>query len=228
MDEPWTSKVSRVLVTGNAAALSRLAVFEASRAASSASIRVRSSSSGVQRCVLAVSITVAALARMVDSFSRRSPAVRSAGSSGTTGAAGGVDWWSSWGDPRSGRAGVTGDGGQVVGVQRSGCGDGQVHDQGSAGWHGGGRRGAGGQDGADVCCSEPCERHRPAQRRDQLVAAVGGAQGQQNVQFGAQAGVADGGGADQERLRRCAQRAELSLRGGSRPGARDGAGRGPS
>ena len=42
------------------------------------------------------------MARIVASFSRRSPAVRSAGSSGTTGAAGGVDleylasawWWS--------------------------------------------------------------------------------------------------------------------------------------
>nr|WP_305080149.1 hypothetical protein [Nakamurella sp. PAMC28650] len=78
-------------MTGNAAALSRLAVLEASRAASSASIRVRSNSSGVQRCVLAVSITAAAMPRMVDSFSRRSPAVRSAGSSGTTGVAGGVD-----------------------------------------------------------------------------------------------------------------------------------------
>ena len=67
---------------GNPAALSRLAVLDASRAASSASIRVRSTSSGVQRCVLAVIRISGAMARMVDSFSRRSPAVRSAGSCG--------------------------------------------------------------------------------------------------------------------------------------------------
>src|SRR3954467_12108260 len=91
MDDAATSKVSRVLVTGNVAALSRLAVLEASRATSSASIRVRSNSSGVHRWVLAVSITEAAMLRMVASFSRRSPAVRSAGSSGAAGAAGGVD-----------------------------------------------------------------------------------------------------------------------------------------
>jgi hypothetical protein len=39
MDEADTSKPSRVLMTGKAAALSRLAVLEASRAAISASIR---------------------------------------------------------------------------------------------------------------------------------------------------------------------------------------------
>jgi hypothetical protein len=48
------SNSSRVLVTGNAAALRRVRALEASRALISASTRVRSSSSGVQRWVFAV------------------------------------------------------------------------------------------------------------------------------------------------------------------------------
>jgi len=71
MEEADTSKPSRVLMTGNAAALNRLAVLEASRAAISASTRVRSTSSGVQRCVLAVNRTSGAVRRTVASLSRR-------------------------------------------------------------------------------------------------------------------------------------------------------------
>ena len=49
IEEAATSNDSSVLVTGNPAALSRLTTLEASRAASSVSTRVRSTSSGVQR-----------------------------------------------------------------------------------------------------------------------------------------------------------------------------------
>ena len=48
------SNSSRVLMTGNVAVLSRVRALEASRAAISASIRVRSSSSGAHRWVFAV------------------------------------------------------------------------------------------------------------------------------------------------------------------------------
>ena len=65
-------------MTGNAAALRRLAVLEASRAAISASTNVRRISSGVQRCVLATCSTSAALRRTVASLSLRSAASRSA------------------------------------------------------------------------------------------------------------------------------------------------------
>jgi hypothetical protein len=68
---------------GERGGLSRLAVVEASRAAISASIRVRSTSSGAQRCVLAVNSTSGAVRRTVASFSRRNPASRSAARGGT-------------------------------------------------------------------------------------------------------------------------------------------------
>jgi hypothetical protein len=70
-------------VTGNAAALRRLAVLEASRAAISASTNVRRISSGVQRWVLATCKTSAALRRTVANFNRRSAASRSAASGAT-------------------------------------------------------------------------------------------------------------------------------------------------
>ena len=54
MEEALRSNSSRVLVTGNAAALSRVRALEASRAVISASTRVRSSSSGAHRWVFAV------------------------------------------------------------------------------------------------------------------------------------------------------------------------------
>src|SRR4051794_31204908 len=85
MDDTVTSKVARVLWTGKLAALSRLAVLEASRAVSSASMRVRRTSSGVQRWILAVARSSGARARMRASFSRRSPASRSAGNCGAGG-----------------------------------------------------------------------------------------------------------------------------------------------
>ena len=90
IEEVATSNESSVFGTGNAAALSRLTTLDASRAASSVSTRVRSTSCGVQRCVLAVIRTSGALRRMAASFSRRSPASRSASSGGTDGGATGL------------------------------------------------------------------------------------------------------------------------------------------
>jgi len=65
------SNDSKVLGTGNAAALSRLMTLEASRAANYVSIRVRSIFSGVQRWVLAVVRTSDAVRRTAASFDRR-------------------------------------------------------------------------------------------------------------------------------------------------------------
>lgn len=76
------SNSSIVLSTGKVAALSRARSLEASRAETSASIRVRRTSSGAQRWVLAVRSSSGARSRMVDSLSLRRPAVRSAGSGG--------------------------------------------------------------------------------------------------------------------------------------------------
>jgi hypothetical protein len=73
---------SRVLVTGNAALRSLVRALEASRALISASTRVRSSSSGAHRWVLAVSSSSGARRRIAASFRRRSPSVRSGGSGG--------------------------------------------------------------------------------------------------------------------------------------------------
>src|SRR5664280_3365748 len=191
------SKVSMVFVTGNVAALSRFAVFDASRAVSSASTRVRRTSSGVQRWVFAVSSSSGASRRTVASLSRRSPAARSAGSSGTcAGGAGRVGlvvvvigslplrWWGFDRSPgcwvgRVGRGCVH----RVVG-QRRGRRHGQVEDQGTTGGHGDRGAGAGGQDGPDVGGAEPAERDRPAQRTDQGIGAVRRAQGEEHVQFG--------------------------------------------
>ena len=58
---------------------SRVRALEASRAAISASTRVRSSSSGVQRWVLAVTSSSGASRRIAASLSRRSPSTRSGG-----------------------------------------------------------------------------------------------------------------------------------------------------
>src|SRR5665647_636780 len=82
MLEADRSNSSMVLMTGNAAALSRARVLEASREAISASIKVRSISSGAQRWVLAVSSSSGASSRIAASLSRRNPAVRSAGRPG--------------------------------------------------------------------------------------------------------------------------------------------------
>jgi len=54
----------------------------ASRAAISASTRVRNTSSGVHRCVFAVNRTLAAVRRTVASLSRRNPAARPGGRGG--------------------------------------------------------------------------------------------------------------------------------------------------
>ncbi|MFC5041509.1 hypothetical protein [Ornithinimicrobium kibberense] len=60
--------------------------MEASRAAISASTRARSTSSGAHRWVLAVTSSSGASCRIAASLSRRSPAVRSASSTGAVGA----------------------------------------------------------------------------------------------------------------------------------------------
>ena len=74
---------------------------------------------------------------------------------------------------------------------------------------GAGRPGAGGEDGAHVGGAPPAERDRPAQRGDERVVAVRGAQRVQLGQLGAEPGVAGRGGAGDERLRGRAERAEL-------------------
>src|SRR6478672_8485345 len=196
MVDAATSKVSMVLVTGNVAALSRFAVFDASRAVSSASTRVRSTSSGVQRWVFAVSSSSGANRRTVASFSRRSPAARSAGSSGTcVGGAGRVvlvvmvvigslplRWWG-FPRPRGWRVG-RGEGVHRVVGQRRRRRDGQVDDQGPTGGHRYRCAGAGGQDGADVGGAEPAERDRTGERTDQGVGAVRRAEREEYVQLG--------------------------------------------
>src|SRR5436309_2617930 len=74
MEQAERSSSARVLMTGNAALFIRVRALEASRAASSASIRMRSSSSGAHRWVLAVISSSGASWRIAASLSRRSPA----------------------------------------------------------------------------------------------------------------------------------------------------------
>ena len=81
-DETDTSKLSRVLVTGNAAAFMRPRALEASREAISASTNAARSCSGFQRWMVAVTSSSGARARMAESRRRRSPASRSADSGG--------------------------------------------------------------------------------------------------------------------------------------------------
>ena len=96
----------------------------------SASIRVRSTSSGVQRWVLAVSSTSGAVRRTAASFSRRNPASRSAGKlrDRTVGATGRCCWCGLVAVGGHGCCGVAvgGVGVMLVGVQGSGRRDGQV------------------------------------------------------------------------------------------------------
>ena len=82
MEHADRSSSSRVLITGNAAVFIRVRALEASRAVISASIRVRSSSSGAHRWVLAVISSSGASCRMAASLSRRSPAAMSGASGG--------------------------------------------------------------------------------------------------------------------------------------------------
>jgi hypothetical protein len=63
-----------------------------------------------------------------------------------------------------------------------------------------GGAGAGGQDRAHVGSAEPAKRHRPAQRVNQSLFAVGGAKAEQNVEFGFQSSVADRSSTDEELL----------------------------
>ena len=82
IEEAATSNSSRVLVTGNAACRSRVRALEASRAAISASTRVRRNSSGFHRWVFAVTSSSGASRRIAAIFSRFNPSVRSAGNGG--------------------------------------------------------------------------------------------------------------------------------------------------
>ena len=163
MDEADTSKPS-MFTTGNAAALSRLAVLEASRAAISDSTRVRSTSSGVQRCVLAQQHLRPRCGAPWRTLSRRNPGIQIRGQRrdrlGEQQLS--CQLWSSCAAP------VTGD---LVGVQGSRRRGGQVQHQRIAG-RARLRSGAGGQDGAHVGGAEPPERHRPPQRRHELGLAV--------------------------------------------------------
>jgi hypothetical protein len=72
----WSSSAS-ILMMGNAVFFIRVLALEASRAASSASISVRSSSFGAHRSVLTVITSSGASWRIAASLSRRSPAARS-------------------------------------------------------------------------------------------------------------------------------------------------------
>ena len=202
IEDTVRSNSSRVLITGNAAVLSRVRALEASRAVISASTRVRSSSSGAHRWVFAVSSSSGASWRIAASLSRRSPSARSGASAGGGRAHDG-----------SHRRCVARDG--VVG-QRAGRDDGQLEHERVPG--GGGLRcpGAGGEDGPHVGGPPPAERDRPVQRGEERLLAVGGAQGVQLGQLGAQPGVAGRGGAGDERLRGRAERAERLLRRGLR------------
>ena len=80
IEDTARSNSSRVLTTGNAAVLSRVRALEASRAAISASTRVRNSSSGAHRWVFAVRSSSGASWRIAASLSRRSPSTRSGAS----------------------------------------------------------------------------------------------------------------------------------------------------
>ena len=82
MLEAEKSNSSKDFFTGKPAALSRAAAMEASRAATSASTRARSRSSGAQRWALASWSSSGASRRTVASLSRRSPASKSAGRAG--------------------------------------------------------------------------------------------------------------------------------------------------
>lgn len=86
-----------------------------------------------------------------------------------------------------------------------------VGDQGVTG--GAGVRGArtGGQDRTHVGGFEPAKRHRAGQRGGELVAAVGGVQGEEFVEFTGQAGVPDRRGPHQELFSDFADRAKLFL-----------------
>ena len=86
MEHADRSSSSSVLITGKAAFFIRAAALEASRAVISASISVRSSSSGAHRWILAVTSNSGASCRMAASLSRRSPAARSGASGGAAAA----------------------------------------------------------------------------------------------------------------------------------------------
>ena len=110
----------------------------------------------------------------------------------------------------------------VAGCSRPGTGlgaTGQVDDQGATGGDRGGCAGAGGQDGPDVGGAEPAERDRPGQRIDQGSVPCAAPNASSTSSSRGQPGVPDRGGADEERLRGRAERAELLLGRGFRAAA---------
>ncbi len=186
------SKPSIVLVVGKHACLPRSRVLLASRAVISVSTRARSSSSGLQRWVLAVISSSGATLRMLASLSRRRPGSRSAVSAAAAAAV------------VTGLAQVI----EAVGRQRPGCGRGQLDDQGVPGLARFGHSGTGSQDGADAAGFPPAEGDRSCQGRDERFAAV---RRLQRCQFGklrSKPGVARGGCAGQPLLGDRAERAE--------------------
>ena len=82
IEDAATSNSARVLVTGKLACRIRVRTLDASRAAISASTRVRRNSSGFHRCVFAVTSSSGASRRIAAIFNRFSPSFRSAGSGG--------------------------------------------------------------------------------------------------------------------------------------------------
>ena len=199
-------------MTGNPAWRRRVAALEASRAAISASTRVRRNSSGLHRWVFAVTSSSGASRRIAAIFSRFSPSVRSAGS---TGGAAVTMAHSASPSVRRCRYGV-----DLVGVQGPGRHrrQGQHLGQRVPGRPRGGGCAGGGEDGADVGGPPPPIGHGPLQRGDQRVAAVRSGEGDDVGELAAELGHPGGGRADQERLRGRAERAEVLLHLGSGPG----------
>ena len=198
MEQADRSSSSRVLITGNAAVFIRVRALEASRAVISASIRVRSSSSGAHRWVFAVTSSSGASWRIAASLSRRSPAARSGASGGAAAAVMTARRWRS--RPAAGPGRRAGPGQRVPGP-------------------GGDRRAPApaAEDGPHVGGAPPAERHRPVQRGQERLLAVGGAQRVQLGQLGPSRVLPGRGSAGDERLGDRAERAERLLRRGLRP-----------
>ena len=163
----------------------------------SASIKVRSSSSGAHRWVFAVISSSGASCRMAASLSRRSPAARSGASAG---AAAVMTAPRSRSQPAAGPARREG--------PRPAC---PRPGRGSA------IPAPGGQDGPHVRGPPPAKRHRPVQGIKERPLAVGRAQRVQLGQLRPQPGVPGRGGAGDERPGDRPQAAELLLCRGLRP-----------
>ena len=201
MEEAATSNSSRVLVTGNAACRIRVRALDSSRAVISASTRVRRNSSGFHRWVLAVTSSSGARRRIAASFSRRSPAFRSA-------ASGGGCSCSLRRRHRRRRSRVSG---------RIGT-DGRVSTSACPAARGVGAAPAAARIERTSSARQRRNSHRPFQRGEQGSVAVRGLQGEDLADLPGQAGHPGRGGAGQERRRDLAEGQELLL--GRGPGPR--------